>query len=94
MPKKCTKLLNKPVRFWIATHVIGYIILISSPATYLAVNQVAFDKKQKENPGAALENGMAAQKTAKNAMQAQALVGATLLFGGLAMWRKKEKQYE
>lgn len=86
--------MNKPVRFWIATHVIGYIILLSSPATYLAVNQVAFDKKQKENPGAALENGMAAQKTAKNAMQAQALVGATLLFGGLTMWRKKERQRE
>ena len=94
MPKKCTKLLNKPVRFWIATHVIGYIILLSSPATYLGVNQIAFDKKQKENPRTVLENGIAAQKTAKNAMRAQAALGATLIFGGLAMWRKKEKQYE
>ena len=37
---------------------------------------------------------MAAQKTAKNALTAQAALGATVVFGGLAMWRKKEKQYE
>lgn len=94
MPQKHTKLLDKPVKFWIATHIAGYIILLSSPATYLAVNQMAFDKKQKENPGAALENGMAAEKIARKALTTQAAVGATFIFGGLAMWRKKEKQYE
>ena len=94
MTKKPMKLLNKPIRFWIKIHAIGYLILFLSPATYLAVNQVVFDKKQKENPKAILENSMAAQKTAKNALTAQAALGATLVFGGLAMWRKKEKQYE
>lgn len=94
MPQKHTKLFDKPVKFWIATHIAGYIILLSSPATYLAVNQMAFDKKQKEKPRATLENGIVAQNIAKNAMHAQAAVGATFIFGGLAMWRKKEKQYE
>jgi len=94
MPQKHTKLLDKPVKFWIATNIIGYIILFSSPATYLAANQMAFDKKQKENPSATLANGIAAEKIARKALTAQAVVGATAIFLGLAMWRKKEKQYE
>ena len=94
MPQKHTKLLDKPVRFWVRLHLIGYIIVLSSAATYLGVNHIAFNKKQKEKPGAALENGIAAKNVAKKAMEAQAVLGATVLFGGLAMWRKKEKQYE
>ncbi len=94
MSKKHIKLLDKPANFWLKVHIIGYLILLSSVGTYLAVNRIAFNKKQKENPKAILENGLAAQKTAKNALKAQACVGATFIFGGLAMWRKKEKQYE
>ncbi|MBP5794791.1 MAG: hypothetical protein J6W41_02125 [Alphaproteobacteria bacterium] len=94
MSKKHIKLLDKPVNFWVKVHIIGYLILFSSLGTYPVVNQIAFNKKQKENPKAILENGMAAQKTAKKALTAQAALGATVVFGGLAMWRKKEKQYE
>lgn len=94
MPQKHIKLLDKPANFWVKVTIIGYLILFSSLGTYPVVNQIAFNKKQKENPGAALENGLAAKNTAKNALTAQAAVGATFIFGGLAMWRKKEKQYE
>lgn len=94
MSKKNINLLDKPANFWFRVHVIGYLILFSSLGTYPLVNHMAFNQKQKEKPKAILENGMAAQKTAKKAMTAQALVGATVIFGGLAMWRKKEKQYE
>ena len=94
MQKKYMKLLDKPAKFWFKVHIIGYLIVFSSLGTYPLVNHIAFNKKQKENPEAAIENGLAAKNTAKNAMNAQALVGATVVFGGLAMWRKKEKQYE
>lgn len=94
MPQKHTKLLDKPANFWFRVHIVGYLILFSSLGTYPVVNQIAFNKKQKENPEKALENGLEAQKVAKKAMTAQAALGATVVFGGLAMWRKKEKQYE
>ena len=94
MQKKYMKLLDKPAKFWFKVHIIGYLIVFSSLGTYPLVNQIAFNKKQKENPEKAIENGLAAKNTAKNASTAQALVGATVLFGGLAMWRKKGKQYE
>ena len=84
--------MDKPANFWFRVHVIGYLILFSSLGTYPLVNHIAFNKKQ--NPEAALENGQEAHKVAKNALTAQAAVGATCLFCGLAMWRKKEKQYE
>lgn len=80
MPKKRIKLFDKPAKFWIKVHIIGYMVVLSAPATYSGVNQIAFDKK--ETP------------KAKNAMVAQVVAGATFIFGGLAMWRKKEKQYE
>ena len=70
------------------------MILFSSLGTYPVVNQIAFNKKQKENPEKALENGLGAKNTAKNALTAQVAVGGTVIFGGLAMLRKKEKQYE
>ena len=94
MSKKNINLLDKPANFWFRVHVIGYLILFSSLGTYPLVNHMAFNKKQKEKPEAALENGLEAQKVAKKAMTAQAALGATVVFGGLAMWRKKEKQYE
>ena len=94
MPQKRIKLLDKPANFWVKVTIIGYLILFSSLGTYPVVNQIAFNKKQKENPEKALENGLAAKNTAKNALTAQAAVGATVIFGGLAMLRKKEKQYE
>lgn len=94
MPQKRIKLLDKPANFWVKVTIIGYLILFSSLGTYPVVNQIAFNKKQKEKPEAALENGLEAQKVAKKAMTAQAALGATVVFGGLAMWRKKEKQYE
>ena len=94
MQKKCTKLLDKPANFWLKVTIIGYLILFFFFFTYPVVNQIAFNKKQKEKPEKALENGLAAKNTAKNALTAQAAVGATVIFGGLAMLRKKEKQYE
>lgn len=94
MSKKKYKPINKPANFWFRVHVIGYLIVFSSLGTYPLVNQIAFNKKQKRNPEVAIENGLAAKNTAKNASNAQVAIGATVVFGGLAMWRKKEKQYE
>ena len=94
MPKNHMKLLDKPAKFWLKVHIIGYLMVFSSLGTYPLVNQITFNKKQKENPDRPLENGIVAKNTAKNAMNAQALVGATVVLGGLAMWRKKEKERE
>lgn len=90
---KNKNLINNP-RFWMCVVVAGGVMMSTSIATFGIGNNLLYKKKQKENPDKVFENAMSALDTAGTIALCQIALSVPFIFGGLAMWRKKEKQHE